>query len=230
MISFACKQCGKQHERPDADAGSLVFCECGHGNRVPWEISPAEPEPVAVVPVETSAPVDVLEAVPLEAERPGRSSRRQDAVPRDPNFCFNHPETQRESTCADCGEAFCGDCVVSLQGQTLCGPCKNFRTRGWQRPARVSAWAVVAFASALLIGPVGFCLVSVGASREAPGFGYAGVLPALVVMALAVQALREIETNPRISGRALAITALVLALVSGILSVLFSILIQRGMA
>src|SRR5262249_4493976 len=43
MIHFACKTCGKLFERPDAAAGTLVFCDCGTGNRVPWESTATAP-------------------------------------------------------------------------------------------------------------------------------------------------------------------------------------------
>ena len=36
MIWFECKQCHKKLNRPDNQAGSLVFCTCGTNLRVPW--------------------------------------------------------------------------------------------------------------------------------------------------------------------------------------------------
>ena len=50
MIWFTCKQCGKTHGRPENSVGSLVFCECGAGNTVPWESTVAEPEQPAAAP------------------------------------------------------------------------------------------------------------------------------------------------------------------------------------
>src|SRR5262249_16114600 len=44
MIWFSCKQCGKVHGRAENSAGTLVFCDCGQGNTVPWESTAAEPE------------------------------------------------------------------------------------------------------------------------------------------------------------------------------------------
>jgi hypothetical protein len=43
MIWFACKNCGKRHKQPDEAAGSLVFCDCGQSNRVPWPGAVPEP-------------------------------------------------------------------------------------------------------------------------------------------------------------------------------------------
>ena len=36
MIWFACKKCGKTQGRPESLAGTLVFCDCSFGIRVPW--------------------------------------------------------------------------------------------------------------------------------------------------------------------------------------------------
>lgn len=227
MIAFVCKQCGKRHERPDQAAGSLVFCACGQGNRVPWEnAQPLTPLPV---PAETTAPSGVLDAIPLDAESPRVVlSHRREQVARDPDCCFNHQDIAAVQTCAACGENFCADCLVVLQGASLCGPCKNFRIRGLQRPPRLSILAVVAFIGALLTGPLGFCLVSVAAGFKTPGFGFLGVVPPVIVLLMGARALREIEANPNVSGRALAMTAVVTALVGGMFLAILPFIVQRG--
>jgi hypothetical protein len=56
-VSFACTACGKQHTRSAQEVGTLVFCSCGHGNRVPWKGTvptprPPEKPPPRVVPVD----------------------------------------------------------------------------------------------------------------------------------------------------------------------------------
>ena len=56
MIWFACKQCGKRHGRAEHLSGTLVFCECGHGNRVPWSSTVAEPEPEEAAPLPPPRP------------------------------------------------------------------------------------------------------------------------------------------------------------------------------
>src|SRR5947207_10302221 len=99
MIVYSCKQCGQEHRRPDAEAGSLIFCDCGQGNRVPW--APEEAVPAAADGAESSGP------------RPRFASRRP-PKPRDPSVCLNHADTAAQQTCADCREAFCSDCVVTL--------------------------------------------------------------------------------------------------------------------
>src|SRR5437588_8008736 len=52
MIWFTCKKCGKTHGRAENSAGSMIFCDCGHGSLVPWESTAPEPAaaPVAGVP------------------------------------------------------------------------------------------------------------------------------------------------------------------------------------
>src|SRR5437879_5686099 len=113
MIWFACAQCGKRHGRPESAIGSILFCECGHGNRVPWESTapPPDPdeEPVVVLP---SGPPP-LEAVPVGEERmpPPRPAPRTRGR-RDPAFCFNHRDLVSEVVCEACTERFCGRCVV----------------------------------------------------------------------------------------------------------------------
>jgi hypothetical protein len=132
MIWYACKKCGKQHGRPESAAGTLVFCECGHGNRVPWSSTTAEPEVPEAEPVLLPRPLPRRRpAVPLPADEPPprtpELARPRRRVPEfrkvNPAYCFNHDETPSEKTCADCQVAFCAACVVELNGQAVCGPC-----------------------------------------------------------------------------------------------------------
>ena len=40
--------------------------------------------------------------------------------------CTNHPETSESLRyCSRCGRAFCPDCLIELQGMSLCAACKN---------------------------------------------------------------------------------------------------------
>src|SRR5438132_8967068 len=147
MIWFACKQCGKTHGRPESSVGTTIFCECGQGNLVPWESTAPEPprieaEPAAAAPpAPPPAPLPFpapaaprLEPVTFEKSPPpsipvARPRGRGARVRPDPNFCLQHPTTPSKSPCADCREGFCADCLVTFQGESLCGPCKNFRVR-----------------------------------------------------------------------------------------------------
>src|SRR5579871_4900572 len=155
MIWFACKQCGKHHGRGEHLAGTLVFCECGHGNRVPWSSTVAEPEPEPTRPAPSSQPPRPrAPRPPLEDERAGeeflRPRRSRERRRPNPAYCLNHEETPKEATCEACHASFCSACVLTLNGQTLCGPCKNFRVGGTSRPTRPSPLAVVVFVLALV--------------------------------------------------------------------------------
>jgi hypothetical protein len=119
--------------------------------------------------------------------------------------------------------------VLVVQGQPLCGPCKNLRMRNAQRPPQVSVAAILAPIIALITGP-GAVLVMFFALGLAQGSGNVGATGGVVMvialfaltlqaiaLLLAAGALRSLETNPRLSGRALAITGMVAALVCGVL-------------
>ena len=43
MIWFACRQCDTRQGRPDEEAGTLIFCNCGTSNRVPWKAASKRP-------------------------------------------------------------------------------------------------------------------------------------------------------------------------------------------
>jgi predicted nucleic acid-binding Zn-ribbon protein len=216
MIHFTCKQCGQAFERPEAAVGSLVFCGCGTANRVPWEsTSPAPPPPE---PEEVPAVRRVGRPDDQSAPRARRYEPRP-AAPRDPTRCFNHPEAPADQACAACGERFCAGCVVRLEGQALCGPCKNFRLRSLERPSRVAVLAIVAPILGIFSGAFGpfAMLVALGAEAERPAVivtALVGLAPALVVAGMGALALRQIEADPKVAGRSLALTALVIGLVS----------------
>ncbi|HEX5269774.1 MAG TPA: hypothetical protein VFW33_04765 [Gemmataceae bacterium] len=194
MIWFACKSCGKRHKQSDDAAGSLVFCECGHSNRVPWESTVPAPRP------------------PAESEpRPGpRRGRRRERRRRDPAVCFNHPDDPSAATCPDCGEAFCPRCLVEFQGTRLCAPCKNFRVRKLQRPAHVGGLAVGALAAGLVCAPLVFCgtMMAVG-SRQPPTVfvgGLIGMVLGAAALLMGVAALRQAEGPAGRGGQGLAMT------------------------
>src|SRR5262245_3184956 len=155
MIRFACKQCGAKINRPDDTAGSVIFCTCGQQNRVPWEST--EPEPLELEPEPKPTPAEAPLPILLEEEeeqprKPARRSepasrgwrpfKKSEVKQRDPDSCFNHQDRRKTTTCADCGEAFCDACTVTVRDQTLCGPCKNYRVRALQRPRTPSALAI----------------------------------------------------------------------------------------
>jgi hypothetical protein len=232
MIWFACKDCGKRHQRPVEAAGTLVFCSCGCGNRVPWESTvPAperpEEEPVPAVPTGRRAADDEE-----DADRAPRRRRVPERRQRDPAYCFNHTDDPSAKTCDDCHEAFCERCVVPLQGRTLCGPCKNFRLRSAQRPLQLSVLAVVSLVVGVLSGPPGLCLFGGLVTPDAPVgmatfFGIAGIAGPLVSLGLGLAALRGLDRNPRLSGRGLAVTGMAVA-AAGLLWCLAMLLIAAA--
>jgi hypothetical protein len=220
MIWFACKACGKQHNRPVVAAGTLVFCSCGQGNRVPWESTVPAPE----TPPEPAEPLPAREPRRRRAwddDEPEPSWRRQRALRRrDPAYCFNHEDTPSRQTCADCGEAFCERCVVTFQDAVRCGPCKNFRVRTLLRPPRPSTLAIVSLVVALLGAPIGFCGANMahGTGSGSPlavlAAAVVGLCAPLVALVLGLRGLQEIENKPKVGGRALAMTGVTTAAAS----------------
>jgi hypothetical protein len=218
MIWFACKQCGKRHGRGEHLAGTLVFCECGQGNRVPWSSTVAEPEPEEALPA-SSPPHPRVPRPPLDEDRPDpeflRPRRERERRRPDPAYCLNHEETAKEAICAACHGSFCSACVVTLQGQTLCGPCKNFRLGGLSRPARLSPLAIVAFVLALICTLVSLilCFMAIGFTVRME-VGLAGAIPCCVIALLFAvgelivsgAALRQMDRQPALGGRGLAMT------------------------
>src|SRR6516165_12485880 len=112
MIWFACKQCGKRHGRAESLSGTLVFCECGQGNRVPWSSTVPEPEPEVAAP----APPPPRRRASHEEDQPGPElpspRRKRERRRPDPAYCLNHEETPKEAICDACHSSFCSACVV----------------------------------------------------------------------------------------------------------------------
>jgi hypothetical protein len=144
--------------------------------------------------------------------------RRREARRPNPAYCLNHDDKASEHTCADCKCPFCSACVVNLGGQTLCGPCKNFRIRGLHRPSRMTALSIIAAVVALVGGPLTFCLTMVGVNPAINTQGSVALSIVMCLVGLLVPAgglvlgwlaLREIDTKPNAGGRALALTGAV---------------------
>lgn len=51
--------------------------------------------------------------------------------------CLNHPAVHTDQSCGRCGRPFCGDCLVPIRGQALCGGCKLLMLRDMQRQSTV---------------------------------------------------------------------------------------------
>jgi hypothetical protein len=223
MIWFTCGKCGKAHGRPESSIGTLVFCECGQGNRVPWESTAAEPPPSVPMPVLQPGSPQSPTLAPLMFDSPaapasaapvsdGGRRRRGNSERRDPNYCLNHTSTAKSAICEDCGESFCAACVVTLEGATLCGPCKNLRVRTLELPPQASPTAMFSLLIALLTASIlGFCLLPAG---HFPGIGVLSLLtllPQILALGLGIRALYLCQREPRIGGQGLAITGVTTA-------------------
>ncbi|MBI3410391.1 MAG: DUF4190 domain-containing protein [Planctomycetes bacterium] len=240
MIWFACKQCAKVHGRAETAAGAMIFCECGQGMLVPWESTAPEPELPPIQVAATAPPPLKLEPVtfdpvkssgtPLPSRPPlsdrGRPGprRRPRLGPRDPRYCFNHEELLKEGACTDCGENFCSNCLVAFQGQTRCGPCKNYRVRGLLWPTPTSK---LALASAFLAFVPAFFLIAPAHSSGLWFLGTLAMVPQVIALVLGLLALRASERDPNLSGRALAFTGVIGSAVTSILIVLLTIYAPR---
>jgi hypothetical protein len=215
MIWFDCNKCGKAHGRPETSAGALVFCDCGNGLRVPWESTTAPPEP-ALVPVEASLdpirfdPADT-KAVPLPPDVSLPATRRRRDEPIDPAYCFNHPSEPKDTACVDCGLSLCSRCKVTLRGQALCAPCKNYRMRLLQRRPETVRWATISFLTALVAGPLLFCLLSELVKRQMTWLLLVLLVPLAFAIAAGIQALVMVRRDPNRAGGHLALGGISLA-------------------
>jgi hypothetical protein len=243
MIWFSCSNCHKTLGRPESSAGAFVFCDCGQGLVVPWdstapppagppplETLPPQPPPLAAVPVgEEKIPV-ARRPSPAPSPPPlpdwgEDESRRRVSAPqhRNPGQCFNHQDRPVKHKCADCQEGFCDDCVVQFQGKTLCGPCKNFRLRRTDRAVNLSAKALTALIVAIGAAPAVACLWPLGLNALAVLAALVALLAQLGAVLLGALALYDTERNPRLAGKALAITGVLTGAVASVLTVFFII-------
>lgn len=223
MIWFTCKQCGKIHGRPESSVGTMVFCDCGTGNLVPWESTIPAPE----TPPEGSIPAsprlepvsfpktEAAEAIPVRSRRGRKQPRKYD-----PNLCLNHEGVPSTNVCVDCGEGFCAQCLLTFSGEPRCGPCKNFLIRRLMRPAQLSTRAVISVVLAILTGPLALCLIPVSQQRFGWHFLIA-LVPHAVALFLGMQALRD-TADPKVSGRGLALTGILTASVASLLTIILT--------
>jgi hypothetical protein len=239
MIWFSCPKCGKALSRPETSAGAFVFCDCGQGAVVPWDSTiPPPAQPVPAQPVPAAPPP--LRPIPVSEEQipvprrpppppgsappplPGtRDIRRRAPENRVQGQCFNHQDRQVVRKCDACGEGFCTDCLVLLKGETLCGPCKNYRLKQTDNPPALSTKATTGVILAIATAPVVLCLWPFGANAFAVLVAMLGLIAQLAAVVLGVLALRETEADPRIAGRSLAITTLLTGGLASVVTVMF---------
>jgi hypothetical protein len=230
VIWFTCKKCSKVHGRPENSIGSMIFCDCGQGLTVPWESTVPEPAQAPVVmtggAAERTEPLTFGEPsrpTPLEPLPPPRTARGRARFSHDPNFCFNHDTRAKQKTCEECGLPFCDSCVVTFRGQTLCGPCKNYAAKLLQRPPQTSGFATLSFLSALALGPLAFCLFP---AVTRPGVSWVlllAVIPQALAFAAGFLALHKSKKDPRVGGQTLAITGMLTASFTTVLTIALTV-------
>jgi hypothetical protein len=242
MIWFACSKCGKTHGRPQETSGVMIFCDCGNGLTVPWSSTAPEPAdaPQAEAPVvpelvpmtfdvpagpKLPPPRNPPKPPPLEDDEPVR--RRGRAEKRDPDYCFNHQRLPMTRVCSDCKEAFCGKCLVEFQGATLCGPCKNFRTRKLELPSPNSKLASASLIIALIAGPLSICLITFSQSSGIRILSLMALLPQLAALGLGIWAIRMAEKSRKLGGQSLAVTGVATAALTTVFALLLQVYASR---
>jgi hypothetical protein len=252
MIWFPCKKCGKTHHRPEASAGTMVFCDCGNGNTVPWESTAAEPihaapppalpkgpdlgpiqfDPVTIPtpPAAAAPPKSTRTSYPNEPvdREDDRSTRRGRMEKRDPDFCFNHQRRPKEQVCADCEQSFCSDCLVKFQGEILCGPCKNFAARRQELPPIASTIARASVIISLIAGPLMICLLINSSSNSGIRvLSWLSLAPQVLALGLGVWALWDAEKEKKGGGQWVAITGVATAGLTCVLMVLLNLFASK---
>ena len=112
--------------------------------------------------------------------------------------CRNHPGVPAYSRCAGCAEAFCGNCLVNINGQYYCGSCKVLAVQG--RPMYEQATIPSPSADdALKYAIIGiFCF---------------GIILEPLAIAKALKAKKEIAADPMLTGEGKANAALIIGIV-----------------
>ena len=252
MIWFMCKKCGKTHGRTDSSAGTMVFCDCGNGNTVPWESTAPEPPPAPVVIAPAPPPkgpdlgpiqFDPM-SVPSTSSGPGKGSSYPTNIPppvddddrphrrgrterRDPDYCFNHQRRPKVDVCAECEESFCANCLVTLQGAKLCSACKNFRARRQELPPESSTMANASLVISLIAGPIMMCLLISSPSRAMYILSLLSLLPQVMAIGLGVWALRDAEKENKGGGQWVAITGVGTAALTCVMMLLLQVFASR---
>ena len=108
--------------------------------------------------------------------------------------CLNHPHIEQTQPCEQCGRPFCDGCLVEITGRKLCYECKAQAVAGVVRRPQMHHLAILS----LLIPAIGYlmCLTPITG-------------PIGLVMGRRV--LNEIAQEPHLSGRSVALAAMVTA-------------------
>ena len=109
--------------------------------------------------------------------------------------CIYHPNIEESAPCDRCGRYFCDQCLVAILGRTLCGECKTSLVAGTVERAQRHPLAIVA-----LVVPV---------------VGYASCVLVPITSPLGLylgwKVMRELRDRPHLSGRTLALAAMVIS-------------------
>lgn len=127
--------------------------------------------------------------------------------------CHNHSETAAAGTCTGCAEAFCANCLVTIQGARYCAACKTMAVQANAAPVVLECREAGEALKYAIFGV--FCF---------------GIVLEPIAISKALNARRMIDTDPTLGGRGKATAALVIAVVALALWVLgmFSRLSRAG--
>lgn len=171
--------------------------------------------PPALEPIRFDAPA---EPPPVRVRE-----RRSRTDPIDANACFNHTSVDKTGICAACGLSFCDRCLMNFRGETLCAPCKNYRTRLLQRRPESSKLALASFLVALAAGPILVALQAMTKSRASTHFLWLGLLLPLIALAAGVMAVRWLNRGEKRAGQHLAVSGISLAAVVAFMTMLLAV-------
>ena len=117
--------------------------------------------------------------------------------------CKNHPGVEAVDRCGGCSEAFCGNCLVEIQGQKLCGSCKVMAIQGQPpippEPTRTCKEARDALMWAIF------------------GLFCCGIIFEPIALHKASNAKKMIDADPTLGGRGMATAATIIAVIGLIL-------------
>lgn len=131
--------------------------------------------------------------------------------------CALHPNNQAAGTCERCGDFICALCATPTEGRTYCTRCFDLlyqrgalqmAQRPFTLPGNALTLAVFSLPAMLLYG--------------------LGLVTAVIAMILGVSALRQISARPDLPGRARAISAIVIASLALMASVILVVYILKG--
>jgi len=118
--------------------------------------------------------------------------------------CKNHPNVMAVDRCAGCAEAFCPNCLVSIQGKNYCASCKVMAVQGQPMVEQATIPCAEA-SSALAYAIVGILCVL-------------GIILGPIAISKALKAKKMMALNPRLTGSGKATAALVIGIVVTCLS------------